>query len=64
LASTAAIAVVTLAVLKWIDIETIRRRRATLLVNGAADPTAIEAVAKLLEPCTTTRDSWNSGHIN
>jgi hypothetical protein len=36
-ASTAAIAVVTLAVLKWIDIETIRRRRATLLVNGAAD---------------------------
>jgi putative Mg2+ transporter-C (MgtC) family protein len=45
-----AIGVVTLAALKWVDVKIPRRHRASLVITGAVDLAAIEAVPKLIEP--------------
>ncbi|MBR0939017.1 MgtC/SapB family protein [Bradyrhizobium jicamae] len=45
-----AMGVVTLSVLKWIDVKIPRRHRAALVVAGKPDPGVIDALPKLIEP--------------
>ncbi|WP_407150663.1 MgtC/SapB family protein [Bradyrhizobium sp. ORS 86] len=45
-----AIGVVTLSVLKWVDVRIPRLHRATLTIGGAADVSVIEALPTLIEP--------------